>query len=104
MTQSFPQDVQWSLTPSGPFLAFDAGSLQGRIYQDTGHIEIAGPDLAGNPKANLVHFAPPAVQTAHGSFSIGAVTSSHTRADGLELTQQLSTSLVTARLTFPHEG
>jgi hypothetical protein len=60
MAQPFPQDVQGSLTPSGPILAFDAGPMQGQVYQDTSHIEVAGPNLAGTPKANRVHFAPPA--------------------------------------------
>jgi len=31
----------------GSFLSFDHGELQGRICENTGHIEIAGPDLAG---------------------------------------------------------
>lgn len=100
----FPQDIKWSLQPSGAFISFDAGALQGRVYQDTGHIEIAGPDLAGTPRANLIHFAPPAVQTAHGPFSIGDIASSKTLADGLELKQKVGTSLIISRLTFPHEG
>jgi len=100
----FPQDVVWSLQPSGPFTSFDAGALQGRIYQNAGHLEIAGPDLAGNPLANLVHFAPPAVHTAQGSFSLGAVTSSKSLANGLELRQKVNSSVITTRLTFPAEG
>ncbi|MGZ5016898.1 MAG: glycoside hydrolase family 31 protein [Methylobacter sp.] len=104
MAKSFPQDIQWLLTPSGPFISFDAGDLQGRIYQNTGHIEIAGPDLAGNPKANLIHFSPPAVQTGQGSMMIGAVTGSKTLANGLELKQKLGAALITGRLTFLHQG
>ena len=42
MANPFPQDVAWDLRPSGPFLSFDAGGMQGRIYSDTGHIELAG--------------------------------------------------------------
>ena len=71
MAKPFPQDIAWSLQPSGSFFSFDAGALQGRIYKDSGHIELAGPNLAGTPGANLVHFAPPAVHTAQGSLSIG---------------------------------
>jgi len=100
----FPQDITWFLQPSGTFLSFDAGALQARIYKDTGHVEIAGPDLAGAPAANLVHFAPPAVHTAQGSLSIGGVQSSTVLADGLELTQKLGAALITTRLTFPHDG
>ena len=104
MAKSFPQDIQWLFIPSGPFISFDAGDLQGRIYQNSGHIEIAGSDLAGNPKTNLIHFSPPAVQTGQGSMLIGAVTGSKTLANGLELKQKLGATLITSRLTFPHEG
>ena len=100
----FPMDVVWPLQPSGAFSSFDAGPLQGRIYRGTGHIEIAGPDLAGNPLANVVHFAPPAIQTDRGSLLVGAVTSSKALPNGLELTQKLGTAVITTRLTFPHEG
>jgi alpha-D-xyloside xylohydrolase len=101
---TFPGDVNFVLQPSGPFLLFDAGPLQGRIYQNTGHIEIAGPDLAGNAHANVISFAPPAVHTAQGSFPLGPVTGSVVVAQGLELRQQAGAATVTARLTFPHEG
>jgi alpha-D-xyloside xylohydrolase len=104
MPPAFPQDVQFQLQPAGPFLSVDAGALQGRVYQATGHIEIAGPDLAGNAHANVVQFAPPAVHTAQGSFTIGAVTSSGAVAGGLELKQTTGGATVTARLTFPHDG
>ena len=60
----FPQQIQWPLQPAGAFLSFDQGLLQARIYQDTGHVELAGPDLAGAPAANIIRFAPPAVLTA----------------------------------------
>jgi alpha-D-xyloside xylohydrolase len=104
MAKPFPQDVDWSLRPSGPFIHFNAASIEGRIYQDTGNIEIAGPDLSGNPKANLIHFAPPAVQTVHGSVSIGAVKSSNVLPDGLQLTQKLGDATIASRFTNPHEG
>lgn len=104
MPKQFPQNIQWSLQPSGSFISFDSGILQARIYQNTGHIEIAGPDLGDNRFANIVQFAPPAVQTAQGSLSIGAVTSSKTLTIGLELKQKLGNGLITSRLTFPHEG
>src|SRR5437764_16983 len=100
----FPQGIQWSLQPSGAFISFDAGSLQARIYRDTGHVELAGPDLAGTAAANIIHFAPPAVQTAHSSLTLGRVVSSKLLTSGLEVTQMLGTGVITARLTFPHDG
>lgn len=90
--------------PSGPFDSFEAGSIEGRIYRNTGHIEVAGSDLTGNPKANLIRFAPPAVQTDHGSLSIGEVTSIATIRDGLQLTQKLGGAVIIARFTSFHEG
>ena len=71
----FSEDVIWPLQPSGAFFSFDSGPLQGRIYRNSGHIEVAGPDLAGNPLANVVRFAPPAIQTDKGSLFIGGAAS-----------------------------
>jgi alpha-D-xyloside xylohydrolase len=100
----FPQDIHWTLQPAGAFLSFDAGPLQARIYQDTGHLELAGQDLAGHPRANLIRFAPPAVHTAQGSFVIGGVVSSTPLGNGLELKQKLGTASITTRLTFPRDA
>jgi alpha-D-xyloside xylohydrolase len=100
----FPNDVQWPLQPTGAFLSFDQGLLQARIYNDTGHLELAGPDLAGKNAANVVRFAPPAIQTGSGSLMLGRVISSKQLGIGLELTQALGPSQVTARLTFIHDG
>ena len=100
----FPNEVQWNLQPAGEFLSIDQGTLQARIYKTTGHLEIAGPDLAGAKAANLVRFAPPAIQTATGSLSLGRVTSSKQVGNGLELTQAMGASQITSKLTFPHDG
>ena len=100
----FPNDVQWPLQSSGAFLSFDQGRLQARIFNDTGHLELAGPDLAGNNAANTVRFAPPAVQTTVGSLLFGRVISSKQLGNGLELTQALGSTQITTRLTFIHDG
>ena len=100
----FPQDIQWPLEPSGTFLSFGQGSLQARIYTDTGHVELAGSDLAGAPVANVIRFAPPAIQTDGGSFLLGRVIASKPLGNGLELTQLLGPSQITSQLTFIHEG
>jgi hypothetical protein len=89
---------------SGPFLSFDAGPLQARIYQNGGQVELAGPDLAGTPLANLVTFAAPAVKVAGQSLSLGRVLSSTSLANGLEVVQELGAMTVRARLTFAHDG
>jgi alpha-D-xyloside xylohydrolase len=102
--KSFPQDVQWPLQPTGAFLSFNQGPLQARIYQDTGHLELAGPDLTGAAAGNLIRFAPPAIQTTVGPVLFGRVLSSKQLANGLELAQSLGPSQITTRLTFIHDG
>ena len=102
--QPFPQEIQWPLQPSGAFLSFDQGVLQARIYKDTGHVELAGPALSGAHLANIIRFAPPAIQTAGGALLLGRVLSSRQLGNGLELAQSLGLSQVTTRLTFIHEG
>ena len=104
MANPFPQDVHWALQPTGPFLSFDGGPLQARIYQNSGHIELAGPNLAGASLAEVVRIAPPTVQINNNAVSLGAVISSHTLPDGLELKQHLGAATITTRLTFPHDG
>ena len=47
--------------PSGDVLTFDSGPLQARIFQGSGHLALAGPDLAGTPHANVLTFEPPVV-------------------------------------------
>jgi alpha-D-xyloside xylohydrolase len=96
--------IRFPLAAAGPFLSFDSGPLQARIFQDTGHIAIAGPDLAGTPHANVVTFAPPVVESADRTFDIGRVLSSNPLANGLEVVQQRGTRQIRAQLTFPHEG
>jgi alpha-D-xyloside xylohydrolase len=103
-TNPFPQDIHWRLQPTGAFLSFDQGLLQARIYQDTGHLELSGPNLAGEPAANIIRFAPPAVKTGKGAFLLGRVVSSKVLGDGLEVAQLLGSSQITARLTFAHES
>jgi alpha-D-xyloside xylohydrolase len=101
---AFPDDVSWSLEPSGPVHTLNAGQLQARISQATSHIELAGPDLAGSPSANSVVLAPPAVLTADGAHSFGEVVSATPIADGLALEQAVGGAEVSARLQFTHDG
>src|ERR1700742_1127514 len=104
MPNPFPQDVHWDLTPTGAFHSFDAGPLQGRVYQQSGHMELTGPDLVGKSGAVVIRLAPPAVQTPAGVAVIGGVMSVRPLANGIELKQQLGAAQITSRLTFPHDG
>ena len=104
MANPFPQDVQWNVIPAGPFESFNAGALQGRIYRQSGHIELVGPDLAGAPGAVTLRLAPPAIQTPAGVVTIGTLQSSQALPNGLELRQQLGNTQIKSRLIFPHDG
>jgi hypothetical protein len=53
----FPDGVPWSLVPSGPTLTLSAGPLEARVFESTGHIQLAGPDLAGAVLANVMILA-----------------------------------------------
>ncbi len=56
------------------------------------------------PEAEVVSFAPPAIQTPQASLTLGAVVENKPLADGLELKQRLGGAVVTARLRFPQDG
>ncbi len=92
------------LPPTGHFLSFDSGHLQARIYQNSGHIELAGPDLAGKPLANVITFEPPSVFVPGPDLTIGGVLSSLPLDNGIDVVQFLGAAQITARLTFAHEG
>jgi hypothetical protein len=46
--------VRFPLAAGGAFVSFNSGAIQGRVFQNTGHIAVASPDLAGNLLANVV--------------------------------------------------
>ena len=90
--------------PSGEFLKIDAGVLQAKIFRESGHISLSGPDLAGTAAAITIVFAPAKGKTRNGTFEIGRVMSSVSVANGLELTQAAGAVTVESRLLFPREG
>jgi alpha-D-xyloside xylohydrolase len=100
----FPDGVQWALQPTDPVLTVEAGPLQARISRTSGHIQLAGPDLAGTPSATLIILTPPAVLTPSGTVSIRAVTSATPVANGLDLQQMAGNAQIGARLSFIHDG
>ena len=93
-----------SLTPSGPYISYSnvVGStiLEVRVYQNSGHISLLGPDLSGTPLANVITIEPPSAN----SMNIGAVLSSTTLGNGLQLTQAFGATSVVVQITFPSEG
>jgi len=100
----FSFEVRRPLQATGEALKFDRGPVQARLYRETGHIEIAGPDLAGSPLSNVITLAPPSVRIAGHSRSIGRVLSATAVATGLELEQELDGRRIKARLRFLDDG
>jgi hypothetical protein len=89
-----------AIQPAGNFTRITSNSLQARVYVDSGHLELVGPDLAGNPLANVVTFAPAAVTIAGAQIILGCVVSSTAVANGLELVQMLGAAQAITHLTF----
>ncbi|MCC2640943.1 MAG: glycoside hydrolase family 31 [Nitrospira sp.] len=100
----FTYSIRFSPDAQGPTVSFNAGPLQGRIYRNSGHIEIAGPDLGGVAQANVVALGPPAVEIENRLFNIGRVLTSAPLPNGVEVTQELGAEQVRTRLTFPVTG
>jgi alpha-D-xyloside xylohydrolase len=77
------------LRRSGSFLRIEQGTLQARIFENTGHIELAGPDLAGAARALTITLTPPVAKIEGQPQILGRVVSSHATASRLELVQAL---------------
>lgn len=100
--------VRPPLQPFGQYTSFSntVGSsvFEARVYPDSGHIALVGPDLAGNPLANTISFPFPTVTIGGNSYLVGRVISSTTLGNGFQLVQALATTSVVAQLTFPYDG
>ena len=98
--------VRFPLLPDGgaPYHSFDSGNFQGRIYDDSGHIALAEPDLNGNALANVITFAPASIKIGVTTYDIGKILGVTPITNGLELTQNCRGTAVTSRLTFLTTG
>ncbi len=81
-----------------------SGTFEARIYDDTGHIALAEPDLSGSPLATLVTFAPPSAKIGGSTYDLGRVISATPIANGLQIVQAFAGSTITAQLTFTSDG
>ena len=81
-----------------------SGNFQARIYDATGHIALAEPDLGGNPLANLITFCPPSAKINGASYDFGAIESATNISNGLQIVQSFAGSTITAQLTFTSDG
>jgi alpha-D-xyloside xylohydrolase len=96
--------VRHPLGAAGPFVSFSSGPFQARVFSDSGHIAVAGPDLAGNPLSNQLVLAPPVIEFGARTFQIGRLISSAQLVNGLAVVQQLGARQIRAELTFPSDG
>src|SRR5438128_2351506 len=71
-TDSAPADLR----PSGSFLRVEQGTLQARIFENTGHIELVGPDFAGAAQALTITLTPPVAKIEGQTQILGRVVSS----------------------------
>jgi alpha-D-xyloside xylohydrolase len=85
-------------------ITFPSGPLEARVSEDTGAIALAGPDRAGTALANVIELQPAVATVAGVARTVGRVVASTPLANGLELTQDVGGTNVTARLTFPVAG
>ncbi len=90
--------------PSGDVLTFDSGPFQARIFRGSGHLAIAGPDLAGAALANTIAFEPPVATFGGRAVTIDGVVSSSPIADGHDLVQDLGGTHIKSRLSFTAQG
>src|SRR4051794_7547445 len=91
---------------SGSFLRIDQGPLQARIYESTGHIQLAGPNLAGTAHATTITLASPTAKIGGRTLKLGRIVASENITNGLELVQALEASAATVatRLKFEQEA
>jgi alpha-D-xyloside xylohydrolase len=86
------------------FTRSTSNNFEARIYDDTGHIAIAEPDLNGSPFANVITFAPPSAKIAGSAYNFGKVISTTNILNGIEIVQAFGGSTITAQLTFTSDG
>ena len=105
----FAYTVQGPLqAPSGPYVAFSnvVGSAiyEARVYQNSGQIQLLGPDLAGNPLTNAINLQPPSAVVNGNSISGGAVLSTSPLGNGVQFVEAFGSTSIVAQITFPYDG
>jgi alpha-D-xyloside xylohydrolase len=88
----------------GTSVSFPLGLLEARVFLDSGHILLSGPDLDGNAHATVITFLPPEVRIRGHSVTLAPVGGFDHLPDGLQLTYDLEGRKVRADLTFPGDG
>jgi hypothetical protein len=92
--------------PSGSFLKVEQGTLQARIFEDTGHLELTGSDLAGAALALTITLLPPVAKIEGQTQILSRVVSFQATNSGFDLLQALEPSAhtVATHLSFEAEA
>lgn len=106
-TESVAQASPYTFTVQSSYLSVSTmipeGEVQARVFTNSGDIAVTGPDLAGSPFATTVYYRPGA-KIGGVTYDVGAVVAAFPIAGGWEMSQQLHTGIVTARLTVVAGG
>jgi len=79
------------------------GVVEARVFTNSGDIVVTGPDINGNPFATTIYFTP-AARIGGVMHNAGVVLSSFPIANGIQMSQQLSSGIITSQLTFAEHG
>lgn len=98
----FTYTIQWPLQPEGGYISTtnSTGEIEVRVYTNTGHMVVRGPDINGTPFATELTFAPHQAQIEGETYNIWGVESWTALSNGLELVQHLISTTITSRITF----
>lgn len=105
--ESVAQAAPFTFTVQGGYLSISNvlpdGVVEARLFTNSGDLVVVGPDLQGAPLATTLYFTP-AARIGGVMHNVGAVVSAAPFSNGFQLAQQLSTGVVTSRLTFLQPG
>lgn len=105
--ESVAQAAPFTFTVQDSYLSITSmipeGTVEARVFTNSGDIVVTGPDLNGNPFATTLYFTP-AARIGGVMHQVGAVLSSFPIANGIQMSQQLSTGIITSQLTVVDQG
>jgi alpha-D-xyloside xylohydrolase len=101
----FSYVIAAGLQPSGPYVSYTnvvgVTLFEARVYQNTGHLTLTGPDLAGNALTNTITIEPISAVVNGSSTSGGTVLSSTALSNGVQFTQAFGVTSIVVQVTFP---
>ena len=94
--------------PAGPYVSYSnvVGSViyEAQVFTNSGGVSLVGPDLSGNPLTNAISFLAPSAVVNGNSISGGAVVSTSSLSNGLQIVELFGATSIVAQITFPYPG